>query len=139
MVPAAAFIPTTDNWDYDNGGIRLDAVGTSTGVFSAWVAFPVPEVSIRAMTLYAYDWDGMGRVCAKLYRASPPTGSDVRLGEACTWNLPADPQEVTVRSLHPRAVDTARQGLYIWVTIDPGNTGFYGVQIVYGYDEASPQ
>ena len=131
MIPASAFIPTTDNWDYSNSGYYLTTIGGS-GNFSAPLVFPVPVVRIRKITLYAYDNTAGGNICATLFRSQPLTDDEATAGGVCTSDNATDPQVVGTTGIDPRRVNTAVHGPYLWVTIDP-NTDFYGVQVVYSY------
>ena len=130
MIPAAAFSPTNDNWDYYNNGYALNTV-SGYGEFTAPLVFPVPVVKIKKIILYAYDNDA-GQVCATVYRASPPTAIELWLGQACTTDSTANPQVVSTTAISPRQVNTAVTGPYLWVTTNPGMQ-FYGVSVLYSY------
>ena len=97
MIPAAAFIATTNNWDYDNNGYYL-GMNAGNGNFSALLAFPVSEVSIKRVTLYAYDNNASHDICAKLYRPSPAAGTEILTGSTCTSGaIIGDPKRRTPR------------------------------------------
>ncbi|MFH1331185.1 MAG: hypothetical protein ABIJ48_11105 [Actinomycetota bacterium] len=51
MIPAVAFVPTSDNWSYTNYGHFLWANSSSS--FIAPLSFPVPGVSVGRITLHA--------------------------------------------------------------------------------------
>ena len=130
MIPAAAFIPTTDNWDYANNGSTLYTI-SSGGGFTAPLVFPVPVVKIKKIILYAYD-NSTGEVCATLYRSSPPIANELWLGNVCTTDSTANPQVVSTTAISPRQVNTAVTGPYLWVSIGDG-TNLYGVSVLYSY------
>ncbi|MFH1329360.1 MAG: hypothetical protein ABIJ48_01680 [Actinomycetota bacterium] len=132
MIPAAAFIPTDDNHDYSNNGASLWTISAS-GNFTAPLTFPVPVVNIRKIVLYAYDNTGAGPLCARVYRASPPTAGQLHLGFVCTTDSPVSPQVVSTTAISPRRVNTAVTGPYLWVSIADGTT-FLGVSVLYSYD-----
>ncbi|MFH1331642.1 MAG: hypothetical protein ABIJ48_13510, partial [Actinomycetota bacterium] len=132
MIPAAAFIPTNDNWNYANNGSMLFTVSGS-GIFTAPLTFPVPVVNIRRITLYAWDNSGTGQVCATVYRAYPPTAGQLNLGGVCTGDSTAVPQVVSTTVISPRRVNTAVTGPYLNVYIADGTT-FYGVSVLYSHD-----
>jgi len=130
MIPAAAFIPTTDNWDYSTGGNYLAVSGGNSG-FSAPVSFPVPVVSIKKITLYAYDNTNLSAVCASPYRANPAAATQVLQGIICTSGASTlDPQVLITTAISPRRVNTAIHGAQLWVDLGPG-TKFYGVKVTY--------
>jgi len=88
MVPAAAFIPTSDDWDYSSEGYFLKTL-SGIGSFTAPLSFPVPVVRIRKITLYALDNTAGGSVCVELYRADPRTaGEGMRAPGAPATALP---------------------------------------------------
>lgn len=131
MIPAASFIPTTGYWDYTNNGSVL-YMNSGSGTFTAPLVFPVPEVNIRKIILYAYDNTGAGALCVILYRASAPTGGKLTLGQDCTTDSRANPQVISTTAISPRRVNTALVGPYLWVSI-PDGTAFYGVSVLYSY------
>jgi hypothetical protein len=81
MVPAAAFIPIEDE-RYYNQGWKLTMTRYS-GWFNAPLSFPVPQVSIRKITLIARD-NRSGETCVELKRAKPLAANEVPLGRVCT-------------------------------------------------------
>jgi len=131
MVPAAAFIPNSDNWDYRNSGYYLVAFGT-TAQFAAPLWFPVPEVNIRKITLIAHHNMGGDNLCVALLRAQPLGGTESDAGEVCTASSTDDPQKVAKTDLSPRRVNTVNHGPYLLAEIPEGKK-LYGVQVVYSY------
>ena len=68
-VPAGAFAPTTDNWDYDNAGYYLET-NSGSAFYTAPLFFPKDKVRINRVIMRAYD-NGPGEVCLELVRAQP--------------------------------------------------------------------
>ena len=135
MVPAAAFIPTSDNWDYDSVGWSLGMVSGSGG-FTAPLSFPVPVVNIRRITFFAYDATWSDEVCVNLHRSSPAAGTAVPAGGRCTRNRTALPQKVGIPDLSPRRVNTAVHGSYLFLSMEgkpPSGSFFWGVEVLYSH------
>jgi hypothetical protein len=131
MVPASAFIPTSDNWDYDNTGWSLGMV-SGNGGFTAPLSFPMPEVTIKKVILIAYDNSG-GSVCMHLIRTRPfIVGEKAMTPEMCTTNSTDTPQKVITTAISPSKVNTVNQGTHLLVYLSPG-TSLYGAQVVYRY------
>ena len=131
MIPAAAFIPTTDNFDYLNTGFGLEMT-SGTANFTAPLSFPVPVVNIKRITLYAFDDDASNQVCVTLYRARPADASEDHTGQVCTTNASA-PQYASTTVISPRRLSTAVQAAYLWVNISGPGVVLYGVKITYSY------
>ena len=131
MIPAAAFFPTLDDWDYGNSGFGL-YVTSGSGNFIAPLTFPVPVVNIKKITLYAYDNDGLKEVCVTLYRARPADAAEDTTGQVCTLDGSA-PQYASTTLISPRRVTTASQGAYLWVSIGGPGLWLYGVKVNYSY------
>lgn len=130
MISAAQFIPTTDNWDYSNTGSYLTANNSSN--FSAVVPFPVRNVRIDALTLYAFDNSGSNMVCATLYRARPQSFTEDNAGNVCSSDSPNN-QAVLTTDIDPRWVDTRSQTAYLWVNVSGPGVKFFGVKVAYAY------
>lgn len=128
MVPVAAFTPSGDNWDYDNYGDSL-VMGTGPGAFAAPLSFPVPEVSIKRITLYAQRG-----ICVHLFRARPAAGVAEHTGTACTADDTSATQTVYTTTISPRQVNTAFHSPYLWVYFSAPNVVFYGVKVTYTYE-----
>ena len=133
MIPAAALVPITDGYDYVNNGYDL-YVGSDHGYFTAPVLFPVPLVSIRRITLYAWDDSADAYICVWLYRATPAAAGEGSQGQACTTNSAADPQAPYGTATRPRQVNTAFHGSYLWVRISAPGVRLYGVKVTYAYE-----
>jgi hypothetical protein len=134
MIPAAAAIPISTYMEYNNVGyhVRLEA-GTDGG-FTVPLSFPVSVVTIKRVTLYAYDNDSGHDVGVSLRGAYPPGATDIWLGWVTTSGASADdPQTVTTTEISPRTVNTANYGLYLWIQLG-GSTRFYGAKILYSYE-----
>ena len=131
MVPAAALIPTTPDWDYINHGNYI-TMTSGSGQFAVPLSFPVPVVNIRKITLIAADNTASASVCVALYRAQPLSADEEEMGTVCTYNRAAIPQTVSRTALLHRRVNTANHGPYLWVNFGKGVT-FYGVQVTYSH------
>jgi len=134
MIPAAAFAPTNNSWEYGNGGYFLSSYPGNVADFIAPLSFPVPVVNIRRIMLLAYDNTGDSNdVCIHLLRAEPLKASESTAGgNVCTVNSTTDPQKVATNAISHRRMNTANHGPYLWAPVDPG-TKLYGVQVVYSY------
>ena len=133
MIPAAALVSITDGYDYVNEGYDL-YVDSGHGYFTAPVSFPVPLVSIRRITLYAWDDSADAYICVWLYRARPVVGGEDSQGQACTTDSAADQQAPYGTSVLPRQVNTAAHGSYLWVRISAPGVRLYGVKVTYTYE-----
>jgi hypothetical protein len=135
MVPAAAFTPTVDEADYLNA-VNYLGVNNSGHYFFAPLSFASPEVSVRRITLYAYDndADASHEVCVWLYRSNPATAGAVFQGSVCTSDDAADPQAVFTTAIAPKTVNTAVHGSYLRIGINPGAERLYGVKVTYTYE-----
>jgi hypothetical protein len=132
MIPAAAFIPAEDGYDYTNNGMDL-YVTSGYGVFTYALPFPVPVVNIKKITLYGYDNTGAADVCVTLYRARPVDFSEDNAGQVCTTVSATAPQAVYTTTIDPRRVTTASQGAYLWVSLNGPGVTLYGVKVNYSY------
>lgn len=132
MIPAAAAIPGWGDMDYSNNGGVL-TVGSGIGTFDIPLSFPVPVVTIKRITLYAYDSDPLSGSSANLWRIYPPQAEQSWLGTAHTVDSADDPQIVTTTAITPRTVNTANYGLFLAVHLS-GTAEFYGVKILYSYE-----
>jgi hypothetical protein len=130
MIPASAFIPTTDDADYSSAGYHLN-LDSGLADFTAPLALPAQKVRMKRIALYAYD-NGAGQVCATLYRSEPVDGHETYQGQACTVNGSADPQKAETGTTFPRFVNAGMQAPYLWVSIS-GNAVLYGVAVTYTY------
>jgi hypothetical protein len=131
MVPAAAFIPASDDSDYINGGEAL-GLNSGTGFFTAPLWFPAPVVNIRKITLIAYDNSVAGKVCVTLSRAQPLTADDSDAGQVCTTDSTDIPQRIAMTALSPRRMNSVNHGPYLLAGIAT-TTALFGVQVVYTY------
>jgi len=132
MVPAAAFIPTTDLSKYASNG-RETTVGIGGGSFFAPLSFPVPVVNIKKITLYAFVNTPSDIICATLSRSRPSAGTTDWVGGVCAVDNTADPQTVYTTAISPRKVNTALHGSYLWVELSGPGVKFYGVKVNYSY------
>jgi hypothetical protein len=132
-VPAAAFGPMDDNTDFFNNSVSILTVSGS-GEFVAPVFFEAPEVTVRKITLYAYDGGG-ANACVKLLRIPPAASDGTLMGEACSTGAAFGVRAFAQTSLNPRRV-AAGQGAALWLSLPGDGTGwaFYGVRITYTYE-----
>jgi hypothetical protein len=134
MIPAAEFLPTLDDWDYQRGPSIF--VESGVGRFTASIPLPALVVSIRRITLYAYDNSDSADVSVTLYRHAPAAGEDfVDLGGVATAGAAAtDPQVQYTTAISPRTVDRTRFGLFLWLRIPEPGLKVYGVKVTYAYE-----
>lgn len=137
-VPAAAFAPATDNFDYSNYGYRL-ASNAGVARFTAPLYFEASEVIVRRLTLYAYDNNMAGEVCVTLYRTIPTIRSETSMGAVCSnAAFLEDPRVFVQQTLDPRRIPVG-YGPYLYLDLPgplSGVTGyqFYAVKITYSYE-----
>lgn len=145
MIPAAAFTLVPHQGDYVDFAQHGDYLGADDWWHQSFVApvvFPVGQVTVTGITLYAYDHDGTaGRVCASLFRSTPAQGTQATKlqGKACTTESSTYPQvAANLARLSYRAVNTATDGSYLYVEFDPraaaGSLEVFGVRITYSYE-----
>ena len=148
MIPAAAFTLVPHQGDYVDFAQQGDYVAGDDWWHQSFVApveFPVGQVTVRGITLYAHDHDGTtGRVCASLFRSTPAQGEQATKlqGKVCTAESSIYPQVVSnLTRLNYTAVDTAANGSYLYVEFDPravdGDLQVFGVRITYSYEPAA--
>jgi hypothetical protein len=130
MIPASAFIPASDNYDYDNSGHTLQ-MNTGSGYFTAPLTLPAQKVRMKRIALYAYD-NGAGNVCAHLYRAEPTVANETHQAGVCTSDNTDSPQKVDAGTSFPRFVNTGMQGPYLWVSVSDLAL-LHGVTVTYSY------
>jgi len=130
VIPAPAFTPSGNQWNYSNNGNFLQ-VGTGYGHFFAPVQLPVPEATITRITLYAYD-NHPAQVCAVLYRIRPAVAVEKALGAACTTDSTASPQ-APYAAISGGLVNQATQSAYLHLSISGTGVRFYAVKITFTY------
>jgi hypothetical protein len=132
-IPAGHFIPTKDDWDYNNQGIYVRHE-SGDGSFTAPVVFPTGQaVVVESVTLYVYDNDADDDICLDLYRQDPTDASEGSMAYLCSsGNSTTDPRSFTDSSIGYNPVKHGK-GVYLWLTIgDYGiNLKAYGVRIEY--------
>lgn len=145
MIPAAAFtlVPHQGDYvDFAQGGDYVAGDDWWHQSFVAPVEFPVGQVTVKGITLYAYDYDGTsGRVCASLFRSTPAQGEQATKlqGKVCTTESSIYPQVVpNLTRMSNTALNTATDGSYLYVDFDPraaaGSLEVFGVRITYSYE-----
>jgi hypothetical protein len=133
-IPAAAFSPTRDDWDFSNAGDALWLDSGTTAAFTAPLFFPVPEVTIRKITLYAYDNSGAD-FCVGIYRTIPAAGSEQAMATACSTGAGDSVRAFTETTFSYRRI-TGAYGPYLYLSLMPdyGQYRLYGVKITYTYE-----
>ncbi|MBN2113857.1 MAG: hypothetical protein JW785_07005 [Acidimicrobiia bacterium] len=133
LVGPSALIPATDDTDYSNAGSWLMTDGSQWAYFVAPLDFPVPEATVRRITLFAQDNSAAARVCTHLYRALPRRAADVEQAMVCSENSAASPQVVSTTQIAPRKIETGRHAPYLLVGVSGATARFYGVLVTYRY------
>lgn len=133
MIPAAAFVPSNNEWAYSSNGnfLQVSSGGLGYGHFFAPVQLPVPEATITRITLYAYD-NHPAQVGVSLYRVRPAAAIEKALGAAGTTDSTADPQAPQA-TISGGLVSAATQGAYLHLSITGTGVRLYGVRITYTY------
>jgi len=131
VVSAGAFVAIDSGSAYHNEGFYLAA--PSGASFLAPVVFPVPVVSIRRITLYAFDNSDGGDICLSLIRVAMAEVAVRNQVEVCTTGASTvDVQVLDSTAISPRLVNTALHGSYLWASIPAGQL-LFGVKITYTY------
>jgi len=130
VIPAAAFTPSGNQWNYSNNGNFL-RVGSGYGHFFAPVQLPLSEATITRITLYAYD-NHPAQVCAVLYRIRPATAVEKALRVACTTDSTADPR-ASPAVITGGLVNQGSQSAYLHLSISGTGVRLYGVKVTYTY------
>jgi len=132
MIPAAAFGPVRDGYDYDiaNYGSYLESQGSAS--FVAPVYFPVPVVNVERVTLYARAYGRDDEVCAFTFRDSPTTGRAAWAASVCARGASSGLQTVSTTDIDPGRVNGGLHGLHLWVVMTDG-AELYGVKVSYSY------
>lgn len=137
-VPAAAFHPVTDNFDFTSyGDVLFSNAGPAR--FVAPLYFEAAEVTVRRLTLYAYDNDMGGDVCVSLYRTLPTIGSDTEMGFICSDAAFLDSVRVFEQQSLPFRRVTGAHGPYLYLNLPGPLSGvigykFYDVKVTYTYE-----
>ena len=123
------FIPTSDDWDYENNGNYVYCASGSCN-FSAPVVFPcLPSVTVERIILHVQDNNGSSKAIATLYRSYPPTGAEVWLGSAESPTGTAGHQPWSSDPINK--VVWPSQRAYIWLSIGGTNIQVSGVVVEY--------
>ena len=133
-IPAAAFGPTDTGAGFTrirNNGRYLYTTLPAEEVIAA-LQFRYPVVTIRKVTLYAYD-NADQAVCLRLYRTDPELGTEDKMAEFCSTGASETyPREFSETAISPRRVRMGN-GLYVEVYLRSGDYGLTGVRIIYGH------
>jgi len=82
-IPAAAFNPVNNTTDFGSNGDELWTF-TGGGNFTAPLFFEAPEVTIRKITLFAWDHSSGDNICVGLFRTTPATADEQNMGFVCS-------------------------------------------------------
>jgi hypothetical protein len=134
-VPAAAFNPVNNTTNFGTNGDELWTF-TGGGNFTAPLFFEAPAVTIRKITLFAWDNGSGGDICVGLYRTTPASADEQEMGLVCSAGASTtDPAVFTQKTLTIRKI-TGGYGPYLFLWL-PGSLSsgyqFYGVRITYSY------
>ena len=128
-IPAAAFAPTIDDWDYFNNGSKVESLAGASQ-FTAPLVFPVDldHVRITKVTFWAYDdMDDFLDVCLTLYRAEPKNGTHTLATQFCSEGPGPSVRSFSDRTFRPRTGRT-NTSFYLNLYVPP-DTEFYGATI----------
>ena len=127
-IPAVAFIPLNDSYDYSDDGLVL-RMDTDAGQFAAPINIPA-NVYIKSIILYAYDASVLRNICAQIHRHNTAQYTYGNLGGVCTSGS-SGYQAVSTWSISPQFI-SSHHGAYVYLVIeDPIDLSFYGVKIKY--------
>jgi hypothetical protein len=124
------FVPhrNTDDW-YTYGSLVVCLTGSCE--LTAPVAFPcLPSVTVERIKLHVYDNNNGMRATAKLYRAYPPTGARVFLGEVSS----PDGQSGAIKTYSSGPINQVvwpSQKAFIWLEIGGTFVDVHGVTVEY--------
>lgn len=132
-VPAGGFGTIDEAQDFLNeGNVLYMQVGS--GYFTAPLFFEAPVVTVKRVTLYAYD-SGTADICVTLVRTTPPNHGHQHMGKACSSGSSDSDGAFPESDLTYRRI-TGAYGPYLWLYL-PGTYGdyrFYGAKITYTYE-----
>jgi hypothetical protein len=116
------------NWWNDGGYVMCQGASCS---FTAPVVFPcLPSVDVVRVRLHVTDSNATWTAIARIYRAYPPTGADVWLGEA--ESPPGTSGGVrTYTSANINQTVWPSQRAYIWLVINGPSIYVHGVTVEY--------
>jgi len=134
-IPAAAFTPIAEDAAYYRPGHALGAESADPG--RRWFHAPVflegNTATVHSFSLHYLD-NGMGEVCATIWRNTMKTWTTGRMSVICTRNSSHEARtriDTTIR----RATVDSDQAMFVSVTLDPtGSYQLLGVTIVYTSD-----
>lgn len=150
-IPAAAFSLAPQlpyDYRYFNDGSMLYSWGSPLPdqpmSFLAPVEYPVQKVSVRGLTLYAYDHDGTAaRLCASVHRTTLAWGTagEKQQAQVCTVESAVYPQVAKYPyRIAGGAVDAGTNGSYVrvdfWGVPSTPYPYLFAVQITYAYEVA---
>jgi hypothetical protein len=131
-VPVQNCIPQEETMNYRHQADYLQCQSGSC-LFFCPVTFPTEQaVTVKRLTLFAYDNDGtIGHMAsANLYKINPQRKNDVLLASVLTTTSPADAQVVRDSSID-NALIRRTQGPFLTVSSQGATVKVYGVRIFY--------
>lgn len=131
LVGPSALLSASDDTDYSNAGSWLMTDGSQWAYFVAPLDLPVPEATVRRITLFAQDDSASARVCAHLYRALPRRAAHVEQAMVCSNDSAASPQVVSTTQTTPRKIETGRHAPCLLVGVSGATARFFGVLVTY--------
>jgi len=131
MVPAGAFNPADDGIQFVNTGDALTVNYPGSGMFHAPLFFEAKSVTIKKLTLYAWDNEDGHGTCVLLYRTSPTAGSEI-MGQVCSTGAAQGTREFTESDLAIRTINGG-YAPFLRLHVGTGSLHFYMVKITYSY------
>jgi hypothetical protein len=136
-VPASAFQPEDNGYNYYNSGWMLRSEDAVQRYFTAFVPFPYGrEIELDSVEVIGKDNTGSYQLCVEVLRFDPDAPGRHSLGSVCSggsYASPTDPNNWTVPLTSPATIGSD-DALYLWLMLD-GNVmmelHLYGVKITY--------
>jgi hypothetical protein len=129
-IPAAAFTPAADGYDFEhNGDYLYSSLGT---FFKAPVFFEAPEVKIRKIVLYARD-EGSDNICLSLRRVVVKDQDQEQMATVCSEGAAVGNRKFIQKQVNRKWVKEAH-GPYLALYLPDNDLGpyrFQGAQIFY--------
>ena len=127
-VPAAAFQPAVDGYDYSNNGSDLWNVDSNSDFYLAAVQLP-HGATVTKLTFYWWDGSASDGYCA-LYRINL-MGSENTMASASTYGSAASPLASVDASIDLATVDNSSYAYYLWLNLPDNLVAGYGAVIEY--------
>ena len=132
-VPAGWFHPTDDGYDWNNNGVSIE-VNSGAAWFIAPVVFPGSgAVTVKKVTLYAYDNNGTDDVNVRLYKTNPYTGTETNMARAESSGASTTVPRVFSDNTIVGPMIVRSRGAYLWLQFPASSSSLtvYGVKIAY--------